>query len=149
MAELTLYAESDWESPWAFHAMVALEELAVPYHLEVVTLPFAPEMRAKLQQLAVISRVPVLVDGNFALNESAAISEYLAEKFAPPQHPRIMPADRAERARVRQAMGWLRTSLMGLRSARPTTSVFRAPVSTPLDDKARADAADLVRVTDR
>ena len=149
MAELTLYAESGWESPWVFHAMVALEELAVPYQLEVVVLPFAPEIRAKLQQVAVIGRVPVLVDGAFALNESAAISEYLAEKLSPPKHPRIYPADLAERARVRQVMGWLRTSLMALRGARPTTSVFGSPVTTPLDDKARADAEDLTRVAER
>jgi hypothetical protein len=31
MLDLTLYAESEWVSPWVFHAMVALEEKRLPY----------------------------------------------------------------------------------------------------------------------
>ena len=30
MSELTLYADSTWQSPWVFHVMVALEELKHP-----------------------------------------------------------------------------------------------------------------------
>ncbi len=43
-------------------------------------------------------------------------------------------------------MSWLRTAMMGLRGDRPTSSVFRRPVTTPLSDKGKADAADLVRI---
>lgn len=36
MADLTLYVDSTWQSPWAFHVMVGLEELGVRYRLEPV-----------------------------------------------------------------------------------------------------------------
>ena len=147
--DLTLYAESTWESPWVFHVMVALEELGVPYEVEVVPLPIPADKRAMLQQRAVLGKVPVLVDGELWLTESAAITEYLAERFAPPQFPPIMPVDRVERARARQVMSWLRTSLAALRSERPTSSVFQEAVGEPLSDKARADALELMRVAER
>jgi glutathione S-transferase len=149
MSELVLYAESTWQSPWVFHVLVALEELAVPYTLELLPLPIPPADGAKLRTHALLGKVPVLVDGPLWLSESSAITEYLAERFAPPKHPRIMPADPVERARARQIMSWLRTGLMGLREERPTTSVFSKSVRRPLGERARADAAELVGVAER
>ena len=148
MTDLVLYADAGWESPWVFHVMIALEELRVPYHLETVTFPIPPQVRAELQRNAVLGKVPCLADGELWLTESSAISEYLAERFAPPQHPRILPLHRTERARVRQVMSFLRTSLFALREDRPTSSVFQRPVQKPLSDKAKADAAELVRVAE-
>jgi glutathione S-transferase len=149
MADLTLYADSTWQSPWVFHVMVALEELELRYKLEALAMPIPATVRAQLQTNAVLGKVPCLVHGETWLTESAAISEYLAEAFAPPQHPRIMPADLVPRARARQVMSWLRTALTALREERPTTSVFQRPVSKSLSDKARGDADELVRVTER
>jgi glutathione S-transferase len=149
MSELTLYADSSWQSPWVFHVVVALEELRVPYRLAAIGLPLPPDARAELQRNAVLGEVPCLRDDELWLTESAAISEYLAERFPPPQHPRILPHHRAERARARQAMSWLRTGLFALRDERPTTSVFHRPVQAPLSERARADAAELVRVAEQ
>jgi glutathione S-transferase len=147
--ELTLYADSTWQSPWVFHAMVALEELKLRYKLDALAMPIPAGVRAQLQTNAVLGKVPCLVHGDLWLTESAAISEYLADAFPPPAHPRIMPADLVQRARARQVMSWLRTSLMALRDERPTTSVFQRPVSKALSEKARGDAAELVRVTEQ
>jgi len=80
------------------------------------------------------------------ITESLAISEYLAEAFPAPAHPRLFPQDLAERARARQLMMFLRTSLFALREARPTSSVFGRPHTKPMPDKARAEAAELERV---
>jgi len=132
MADLTLYADSSWQSPWVFHVMVTLEELKLRYKLE-----------------ALLGKVPCLAHGDVWLTESSAISEYLAETFTPPQHPRIMPFAVEERARARQVMSWLRTALMALRDERPTSSVFQRPVAKALSEKARADAAELVRVSEQ
>jgi len=148
MADIVLYAESTWQSPWVFHAMVALAELGVRHKLEIVPLPMPAERRAELQRLAVIGKVPVLVDGDVAIGESLAITEYLAERFAPPAHPRLFPAALGDRARARQLMSFVRTSLFALREDRPTTSVFQRPVHTPLSEAARKDADELVRVVD-
>jgi glutathione S-transferase len=146
MPDLLLYADAAWESPWVFHVMVALDELNLPYRLEPVRRPIEPALKNQLKTHALLGLVPTLVHGDFWLTESGAISEYLAETFAPPAYPRIMPADPRERARARQVMSWLRTSSMSLRSDRPTTSVFGKPVSTPMSEKGRADADEVLRI---
>ena len=147
--DLTLYADASWQSPWVFHVLVALEELGLRYKLEAKKLPLSVDERMRLQQHALLGKVPCLAHGDFWMTESAAISEYLAETFAPPAHPRIMPADPHERARARQVMSWLRTGLFALREDRPTTSVFQRAVNKPLTDKGRHDAAELVRVAEQ
>ena len=146
---LTLYAESTWVSPWVFHAMAALEEKRLPYTLELLPLPIPPAQRDELAARSILGKVPALVHGDLWLTESLAISEYLAETFPFPDHPRLFPADLADRARARQVMGWLRTDLMPLREARPTSSVFGPPVIEPLAGKARAAADELIRVAAR
>jgi glutathione S-transferase len=145
-AALTLFAESTWMSPWAFHAMVALEEKNLSYKLEVVPLPIPDAQRDELAAKAVIGKVPILVHGDVWISESLAISEYLAESFRAPDYPRLFPADLAERARARQIMSMLRTSLFALREARPTSNVFGRGTAQPLTGKAKAEAAELVRV---
>ena len=145
-AEITLYADAAWESPWVFHAMVALDELKLKYTLDPIRRPIAPELKAELRKNALLPFVPALQHGDFWLTESATISEFLAEQYAPPQYARLYPADRFERARARQVMSWLRTAIMGLRNDRPTTSVFMRPVTNPLTEKGKADAEELIRV---
>src|SRR5262249_6138745 len=105
--QLTLFAESSWMSPWVFHAMVAFEDKQLPYKLEVVSLPLAGELRAQFEQRAVLAKVPMLIHGDTWITESLAISEYLAETFPTPGHPRLFPADLADRARARQLMAVL------------------------------------------
>src|SRR5436190_23124199 len=108
--DLTLFAESTWMSPWVFHAMVALEEKQLAYKLQVLSTPFATDLRKKLEDNAVIGKVPILVHGDLWISESLAISEYVAEKFPFPGNPRIFPADLGDRARSRQLLSMLRTS---------------------------------------
>ena len=145
-SDLTLYAESSWMSPWVFHAMIALEEKQLPYKLEVVSLPMTGAARAAFERRAVLAKVPALVHGEVWITESLAISEYLAETFPAPAHPRLFPADLGQRARARQVMSFLRTSLLALREARPTSSVFGRPNPRPLSDAARDEAAELERL---
>lgn len=149
MAELTLYADQSWESPWAFHAMVALEELRVPYKLDPIQRPIAKDIGDRLRKRALLAKVPCLVHGELWLTESSAISEYLADAFPPPAHPRLLPADLQQRARARQVMSWLRTALFGLRQDRPTSSVFGTPVNAPLSENGRRDADEVLRITDQ
>ena len=145
MAELTLYGDSHWESPWFFHVLVALEEMRLPYRALALKLPIEAPRRQEFLDRAMHAKVPCLVHGDFWLTESAAISEYLQEAFV--DAPRLVPADLHERARARQAMSWLRTSLMNLREERPTSSVFIKPVKGALSEKAQRDADELVRIT--
>lgn len=84
--------------PLASH--IVLEWIGQPYEAEAVD-------RAKLKQppftdLNPLGSVPVLVDGDFVLTQSAAILEYLAEL-----HPQVglLPADPRGRAEVRRWLG--------------------------------------------
>lgn len=142
---LVLHGDDGWVSPWVFHAMVALEEKRLPYQLRLWPLPLSTEARAELAGKNGVGRLPVLEHGPVAIGESLAISEYLAETFPAPGHPRIFPADLVERARARQVMSFLRTNLFALREARPTTTVFGAPTDKPLTEAAAAQAAELLR----
>jgi glutathione S-transferase len=129
--------------------MTALEEKRLAYTLELVPLPIPDDEKARLAERAILGKVPVLVHGDLWLTESLAISEYLAETFRAPDHPRLFPADLAERARARQVMSYLRTDLMALREARPTTSVFGRPVTAMMSTKARQQADELVSLASR
>ncbi len=141
---LVLHGDRGWVSPWVFHALVALEEKRLPYALELWPLPLPAEVRARLRALNGLGRVPVLEHGDVAIGESLAISEYLAETFPTPDHPRIFPADLGERARARQTMSFLRTNLFALREQRPTSTVFGAPTDRPLAAEAQAQADELL-----
>ncbi len=144
--ELTLYVDSSFMSPWAFHALVALEEKQLAYKLIATPLPIPEPLKSEAATKAHLVKVPMLVHGELWLTESLAISEYLAETFPTPGHPRLFPADLGERARARQVMSWLRTSLMSMRNDRPTSSVFGRPTVRPMTEKGKEDAAELVRV---
>ncbi|HEX2686805.1 MAG TPA: glutathione transferase, partial [Kofleriaceae bacterium] len=91
-------------------------------------------------------KVPILVHGDTWVSESLAISEYLAESFPVPEHPQIFPAHPAQRARARQIMSFLRTSLFALREARPTITIFFQPTTAAMSAKAKEEAADLERI---
>ena len=144
--ELTLYAESTWMSPWVFHAMVALEEKQLAYKLQVVPMPMSAENRTLLQTKSILGKVPVLAHNDVWVSESLAISEYIAEKFPFPHSPRIFPADLADRARSRQIMSMLRTSMFALRDDRPTSTVFGRPTIKPMGEKAKVEAEELLRI---
>jgi glutathione S-transferase len=150
MAELKLYGETTWMSPWVLHVMVALEEKGLSYELEAVPMPMPAAEKSLLIKHTVYGKVPVLLhrrpEGDRWIAESSAISEYLAETFPHPGHPRIFPADLGDRARARAVMMFCRLSMRALREDRPTASVFGRPVTTPLSEKGKADADELVRI---
>jgi glutathione S-transferase len=126
--------------------MVALEEKQLPYKLEVVTTPIPSGTATRLKEKAIIPKVPLLVHEDTWISESLAISEYLAETFPAPAHPRLFPTNLAERARARQIMLLLRTGMFALREARPTSAVFGKPATKPMSDQAKAEAAELERI---
>ena len=64
----------------------------------------------ELWELNPYGKVPVLVDGDAVVYESAVINEYLEEKY--PQ-PSLMPKDLAQRARARIWVDFCNTRLHG------------------------------------
>ncbi len=88
-------------------------------------------------------RVPLLEVEEFALSESSAISEYLDERFAPPEWERLYPHDLQKRARARQVQAWLRSDLMPIREERSTDVVFAGQKKPELSAAGRKSADKL------
>ena len=66
----------------SFRPLWALEELCLPY--ELISLPFPPRALAPAYlDLNPLGTVPLLIDGQTRMTESAAMCEYLAAKNAP------------------------------------------------------------------
>ena len=66
----------------SFRALWALEELSLPYELELM--PFPPRSRVPgYRDLNPLGTVPVLFDGEHRLTESAAMAHYLGAKYGP------------------------------------------------------------------
>ncbi|MBV8210232.1 MAG: glutathione transferase [Burkholderiaceae bacterium] len=137
---MRLYVDSNYLSPYAMSVFVALHEKAIPFEIAPVDLEAGAHREAAFARTSLTQRVPVLVDGDFALSESSAIDEYLDDTY--PGTP-LYPAEPKARARARQLQAWLRSDLMPIRQERSTEVVFLRPVERPLSDEAKAAAARL------
>jgi glutathione S-transferase len=146
MADLTLWVDAFWISPYAFSAFVALEEKQLPYDVEEVAMHRAENRAPDYAQHSLTARVPMLRHGDFFLSESSAIAEYLDDAF--PAAPRLLPADLKQRARARQVMAWVRSDLMPIREERSTNTIFYEPATEPLSRAAERAAAKLLAATD-
>ncbi len=95
---LKLYAY--WRSSASHRIRIALNLKGLPYQIVPVNLvrdggeQFSDDYRAVNPQ----ARVPLLVDGDFKVNQSQAILEYLESRFP---NPALAPADPRQLARVR------------------------------------------------
>lgn len=79
-------------------ARIALAEKGLAYeHVEVD--PFAPDMPIEYLDLHPFKRVPTLVDGDFVLYETEAITRYIDEAFPGPM---LQPTEPRHRARMAQ-----------------------------------------------
>lgn len=146
---ITLYTDSARISPYVLTAFAALREKQLEFTLRDVNLTTNEQKEPAFLSRSLTGKVPALEHDGLWLTESLAIAEYLAETFPFPDHARIFPADLKERARCRQIMMWLRTELLHLRRARPTSMIFMAAErarAEPLGTDAELAAAELVRV---
>ena len=77
---ITLYHCVDARS---FRALWALEEVGVPYELKI--LPFPPRYFAReYLEVNPLGTIPFMIDGETRMTESAAICQYLADRYAGP-----------------------------------------------------------------
>jgi glutathione S-transferase len=143
---MQLYVDSQFASPYAMSAFVALRMKRVAFELKTVDLAAGDTRLPSYTLASLTSRVPMLADGDFTLSESTAIAEYLENKV--PGGRRLYPADLRQLARARQLQAWLRSDLLALRQDRSSEVVFFRPTSAPLSPAGRADANRLFRVAD-
>ncbi len=114
-APLTLYIGNRNYSSWSLRAWLLMRQLDLPFDEKPLRL-FTAEFRDTLSKLSPVARVPLLLDGDFAIWESLAIVEYLAERFP---EAGVWPADPRERARARSICAEMHAGFGQLRSRMP------------------------------
>ncbi|MEQ6277381.1 glutathione transferase [Kluyvera huaxiensis] len=140
---ITLWSDSDFFSPYVMSVYVALKEKGLPFTLKTINLNLGEQLKPGWKGYTATRRVPLLDVDGFELSESSAITEYLDERFAPPEWERLYPHDIQKRARARQVQAWLRSDLMPIREERSTAVVFAGEKKAPLSEAGRQSAAKL------
>ena len=135
MNNLRLYVDAQFTSPYAMSAFVVLREKGLDFEMSTVDLDAAENQSAEYAGLSLTQRVPTLVQGDFALSESSAITEYLEDIF--PQTP-VYPKDPEHRAKARQVQAWIRSDLLPIRQERSTLVVFYGDKAGPLSTQAES-----------
>ncbi len=137
---------SSWSMrPWVLltQAGIAFEEVKIRFDA------FTPEsaFKTELARHTPAGRVPVLVDNGFAVWDTLAIAEYLAERCPDKQ---LWPADRRARARARSVCAEMHAGFGALRSHFPMNVEARLPEvgARVLAEQAgvRADLARIVQM---
>ncbi len=106
-------------TPNGHKVSIALEELGLPYTLQVLDLAKGEQKTPAFLAINPNGRIPAIVDheaGGFAVFESGAILIYLAEKTG-----RLMPSDVQGRSRVLQ---WLMFQMGGVGPMMGQANVF-------------------------
>jgi len=116
---LKLYIGNKNYSSWSMRPWVLLKQAGIAF--EEVKLrfdSFGPDSQFKqaIQVVSPAGRVPVLVDDGFAVWESLAIAEYVAEKFP---EKNLWPRDAKARARARSVCAEMHSGFAALRSHCP------------------------------
>ncbi len=97
-------------SSWSLRPWLAMKMLGIAFDEKRILLD-RPDTKAEMLKHSPAGKVPCLVDGSLAVWDSLAILEYLAER-----HPRLWPAERAERARARSLAAEMHSGFANLRS---------------------------------
>ena len=105
---------SSWSMrPWLLMKQAGIEFIEQPLRLDWAE---GSPFKSTLLALAPSGRVPLLVDEGFAVWDSLAIIEYLAELF-PDKH--LWPANRQQRARARSLCAEMHSGFTALRNRCP------------------------------
>ncbi|WP_219267137.1 glutathione transferase [Pseudomonas sp. Xaverov 259] len=139
---LRLYVDAQYTSPYAMSVFVTLLEKGLSFETVTLDLDTAQNQAAEFVQLSLTQRVPTLVQGDFALSESSAISEYLDEAYP---DTTVYPTEPKQRARARQVQAWLRSDLQAIRQERSTLVVFYAQKMPPLSPAGDTAAHKLIQ----
>jgi glutathione S-transferase len=118
---LTLYIGNKNYSSWSMRPWVLLKQAGIPFKEVMVRFDASfssPDSDFKRAVMAVnpVGRVPVLVDDGFAVWDTLAIAEYVAEKF--PEN-KLWPQDAQARARARSVCAEMHSGFGALRNACP------------------------------
>jgi glutathione S-transferase len=147
-ANIVLYSDAFWISPWVFTAHVALREKGVAFEVKEVSLHAAEQKHESYQTSTLTGRVPAIENAAFWLAESLAIVEYLDELV--PDAQRLLPKGLSDRAHARQLCSWIRSmDTWPIADERPTSTMFYEHAKAPLSDGAKRAVEKLFQVAGR
>jgi glutathione S-transferase len=116
---MQLYIGNKNYSSWSMRPWVLMRQAGIPFEEHMVRFDsFAPDSSFKraLAGVSPTGRVPLLMDDGFAVWDSLAIVEYLAERF--PDRA-LWPAETRDRARARSICAEMHSGFAALRAACP------------------------------
>jgi glutathione S-transferase len=115
---MQLYIGNKNYSSWSLRPWLLMTQLAIAFEERPLRLDGSAgsPFKTTLLELAPTGRVPLLVDDGFAVWDSLAIAEYLADRF--PDRP-VWPADRLQRARARSLCAEMHSGFAALRERCP------------------------------
>ena len=116
---MQLYIGNKNYSSWSMRPWVLMRQAGIPFEERLVRFDsFAPDSSFKraLAGVSPTGRVPLLMDDDFAVWDSLAIVEYLAERF--PDRA-LWPAAPRDRARARSVCAEMHAGFAALRAACP------------------------------
>lgn len=122
-APLTLYIGNRNYSSWSMRPWLLMRQLGIGFEERRLEL-FTDEFRREIARVSPAGRVPVLVADGFAVWDSLAIAEYLAEV-----HPQlgVWPSDLRARARARSVCAEMHSGFSALRQQMPMNIEARLP----------------------
>ena len=143
---MQLYIGNKNYSSWSMRPWVLMTELGIAFEEIRLRLDWAADSPFKqtLLKLAPTGRVPLLVDGGFAVWDTLAIVEYLAESYP---NQRIWPEAKRARARARSLCAEMHAGFGALRERFPMNIEASLPEIGPrCVAEFPAVAADLARI---
>lgn len=143
---ITLWSDSHFFSPYVMSVFVALQEKGLPFTLSTLDLAKGDHLQNNWKGYTLTRRVPLLEVEGFELSESSAITEYLDERYAPPEWERLYPHDREKRARARQVQAWIRSDLLPIREERSTDVIFGGVKKPALSSRGQESADKLFAI---
>ncbi len=128
-------------SSWSLRAWLLMKQLGIPFEVEV--LPYTrSDWSAALRSVHAAGTVPVLLVDSFAIGDTLAITETLAELY--PQAG-VWPADAQERSMARSLCAEMHSSFAALRTE-CSFDVFRDGAPRPLSPQAAEQLARVDRI---
>ncbi len=134
-------------SSWSMRPWVLMTQAGIPFEEVLLRFDgFSPDsnFKRRITAIAPTGRVPVLVDDGFAVWDTLAIAETLAERFP---EKRLWPADAKARARARSVCAEMHSGFGALRTHYPMNIEAQLPeVGAKLLAEQPGVAADLERI---
>jgi glutathione S-transferase len=144
---LKLYVGNKNYSSWSMRPWVLLKQAGIPFEEVMVrfdSFDAGSDFKKALGPINPVGKVPVLVDDGFAVWDTLAIAEYVAEAFP---GKNLWPADAKARARARSVCAEMHSGLSGLRSHCPMNIEAALPEIGQLVWRDQASVrADVARV---